>query len=151
MSTDNRVLSSSHENLFGGRQSILPSEIYGLHQNRSRVSVGCPSDSDFDQFIRVKGLFGFHDFKPAFNGLFDIGNGFFISRSLRKTAGKGRHFSNIVPCFVLFYYYMKFHSASFLSVVLEIYHTDNRTVKNPLCGKEGVGGVNLNVIPAPDS
>ena len=126
MSTDNLVLSSLRESLFDGRRSNSPSGTSALLQRLSRVSGLHPLYSDFYKFGRVKGLFGFHYFKPSLNCFLDIGEGFFICGALRKTSWKRRHFSYIVSCFVFIYHYVKFHIVSSLrKAFIEIYHINN--------------------------
>jgi len=87
-------------------------------------------NSDFNKVGRVEGLFGFHYFKPAFNGFFNVSDGFIISLTLRKTSGEGRHFSNIIAGLILFNLYMQFHLNSFLNrSINKIYHMNYMTVK----------------------
>ena len=67
---------------------------------------------DFDKPGRIKGAFGFHHFQPSFYSFFDIGNGFFVSFSLRKAAGQRRDFCYIISFLILLNYHMQFHIIS---------------------------------------
>jgi len=113
MSTDSRVLSSSHENLFGGQRSSRLSGITGLLQPRKRASEKWTLNSDFDKMGRVNKSFGLHYFKPAHNGFFNVGDGFIVSITLRETSGECRNFSHKITGLVLFNDYMQFHRSSF--------------------------------------
>jgi hypothetical protein len=129
MSTDTRVWSSLHESLSDGQQSSLLFEIFGLLQSRSRALIA-PLNGNFDKSGRIRGLFGFHYFKPSFNGFFDISDGFFVSLSLRKTSGERRHFGYIIAGLIFFYDYIHFHLFSFSRYALtKPYHMHNFYVK----------------------
>ena len=112
MSIDSRVLSASHESLFGGLKSILLFETYAQLQRRSKVSKFCSLHRDFNEPGRVKGLFRLHYLKPPFNGFFNVGNSFFVSLPLRKTSRKSGNLCYIISLFVLFNYHMQFHIIS---------------------------------------
>src|SRR3990172_4361189 len=113
MYTDNRILPSSHGSLSGGLLSSRCAETFGLPRRLNRALGLLPLHGDLDQAGGIKRLFGFHDFKPSFDGLCDVGNRLFACLSLRETAWKRGDFGNIITGFILFYQDMQFHNSSF--------------------------------------
>src|SRR5574340_1768662 len=106
MSTDIQVLSSLHASLSAGRQSNRPAGTSVLLQRLNRVLDSRPLNGDFYKTVGIKRLLGLHDLNPAFNGLLDVLNRLFVGLSLRKTAWKGRDFSDIIACLVFLYFHM---------------------------------------------
>lgn len=109
MSTDSRVWSSLHESPFDEQQSIQLSQTCGLLRRRSKAAGFYSLNSDFYKVGRVKGLFRFHYFKPAFNSFFDISNSFLKSFTLRKAAGKSGNLRHKISVLVLCNNCMNFH------------------------------------------
>jgi len=117
MSIGIQVLSSLHENLFGGQQSSLLSQTSALPRHLNRFLISCSLDSNFYQSGWIVGLFGFHYFEPTFNSFFYIVDSFFICLSLRETPRKRRDFGYKIACFIFLDDYMQFHMVSFSKVM----------------------------------
>jgi len=73
------------------------------------------SGGDLNKVRTIKGVFGFHHFKPSFNGFLYICKGFFAGVPLRKTAQKCRNLCNVIAGLILFDNYV-----SYLSVNLNV-------------------------------
>jgi hypothetical protein len=78
-----RVSSSSYENLFGGQSPNRLFETFELQPRLSKALVCRPLDGNFNQMGGIKGLFGFHNLKPSFNGLLNVGKSLLMSFPLR--------------------------------------------------------------------
>ena len=130
MSTDSRVSSSSYENLFGGQSTNRLFETFELRPRQSTALVCRPLHGNFDQMGGIKGLFGFHDLKPSFNGLLNVRKSLLMSFSLRKTAGKCGNFGHVVAGLILFNCYVQFHIVSFFYGQTEYGRTDQRPGAN---------------------
>jgi hypothetical protein len=73
-----------------------------------------PLYGDFNELGRIRGMPGFHHFKPSFDSFPDVADGFIVGSALRETARKGRYFGDIIARLILFYSHMQFHSFSLL-------------------------------------
>jgi len=110
MSTDSQVSSSLHGSLSDGRETTLLFGAFGQLRRPNRVLYLCPLHGDFHKRGGVEGLLRFHHLKPPFDGFLNIGNSFLVGLPLRKTAWKRWNFYHVIASFILFNYYMQFHT-----------------------------------------
>jgi hypothetical protein len=113
MYIDNRILPSLHGSLSAVLLSTLPVGIYEWPRHRSRVLAAPPLYSNLYKAGGIERAFGFHDLKPALNGLCNVSEGFLMGLSLREASWEGRDFGDVITGFILFYQDMQFHGISF--------------------------------------